>query len=87
MTKHRFIEILRTFFKERAYSIYDSETLEKEKLFSFLLYGWMIGFPLPVTFLSLDTLPYAEKELKKLFLIIRDMDDVFGSTLGKFDID
>ena len=80
-------EILRIFFKQRAFEIYDAETLEKEKLFSFFLYGWMLGFPLPVTFAALEALPYAENEIEKLLVMVRDMDDVFGKTLGQFDID
>ena len=80
-------DILKAFFKQSAFSIYDAETQEKEKLFAFLLYGWMIGFPLPVSFLGIDALPYAEKELEKLMLIIRDMDDMFGKTVSTFDLD
>ncbi len=80
-------EILKLFFKQRAFEIYDAETLEKEKLFSFLLYGWMLGFPLPVSFVALCALPYAENEMEKLLSIVRDMDDIFGKTLGQFDMD
>ena len=81
------IEILKAFFKEKAYSFYDAETQEKEKLFSFLLFGWILGFPMPSSLLSLKLLPYADEEISKLLLIVRDLDDQFGKALGQFDID
>ncbi len=80
-------EIIRIYLKGTATEYIDAETNELEKLFAFLLFAPLLGYPMPTTMTAMRLLPYTSHELELSLNIFRDSDDMFGKIAGMFDID
>jgi hypothetical protein len=90
---NRWIERIRLFFKDleiisgnKATEILEFELLELRNIFALLLFGSFVGMPAPPVHITLQLLPYMEKEVQLMLKRINVAHDALAevvSTLGE----
>jgi hypothetical protein len=73
--------------RENAVALTVVEMQELENIFALLLLGSFVGFPSPPTFLSVELLPFLEKELEILNKRAEDSTDMLAELTGILGID
>ncbi len=63
-----------------------TEVEELQNIFALLLLGSFIGLPSPPTFLSVELLPFMQKELEILNKRARNANDMFNEMFGALGI-
>lgn len=63
------------------------ELQEMENIFALLIIGSFVGLPSPPTFLSVELLPYMERELEILHRRAEDSSDMLAEMAGVLGID
>jgi len=63
------------------------ELRELENIFTLLLLGSFAGFAAPPTFLSIELLPYMERELRVMNLRAEESSDMLAELAGTLGID
>ncbi len=69
-----------------AVSYTEWEYKELENIFGLLTLGGAVGFPGPPTLLSLDLLPFMEREVLVLQARAREAEDPWGGLFSTFDV-
>ena len=84
---------LRTLFKEldashraSACALTVTEVEELRNIFALLLLGSFVGLPSPPSFLTVELLPYMEKELEILQRRAQDSNDMLAEMFGTLGI-
>jgi hypothetical protein len=90
---NRWIEKIRLFFKDletinsnKATDILEFELLELRNIFALLLFGSFVGMPAPPVHITLQLLPYTEKEVQLMLRRVNVAHDALAevvSTLGE----
>jgi hypothetical protein len=73
--------------RESLVSLTCLEVQELENIFSLLLMGSFIGLPAPPTFLSVELLPFMEREMRILHQRAEDAHDMLAEIMGTLGID
>jgi len=73
--------------RDSATALTVMEVEELENIFALLLMGSFVGFPSPPTFLSVELLPFMERELRVLHRRAKDSGDMFAEMCGTIGID
>lgn len=73
--------------RDNATALTVMEMEELENIFALLLMGSFVGFPSPPTFLSVELLPFMERELRVLNKRAKDSGDMFAEMCGTIGID
>lgn len=73
--------------RDNATALTVMEVEELENIFTLLLMGSFVGFPSPPTFLSVELLPFMERELRILNRRAKDSSDMFAEMCGTIGID
>jgi hypothetical protein len=73
--------------KEDAISFISKQLEEEENVFALLTMGVFSGIPSPPTGIVLRILPHMSREISIMVKKSAGLDDVFGATMGTFDID
>ena len=73
--------------RENATILTVMEVEELENIFALLIMGSFVGFPSPPTFLSVELLPFMERELRVLNKKAKDSSDMFAEMCGTIGID
>ncbi len=68
--------------RERLAALTCIEERELENIFALLLLGSFIGLPAPPTFLSVELLPFMERELQVLHQRAEDAPDTLAEMMG-----
>jgi hypothetical protein len=63
------------------------EVRELENIFALLLLGSFVGMPSPPTFLSVELLPFMEREIQVLHQRAEDTGDMLAEIAGTLGID
>jgi hypothetical protein len=63
------------------------EVQELENIFALLLLGSFVGFPAPPSFLSVELLPFMEREIRVLHRRAEDAGDMLAEIAGTLGID
>lgn len=61
------------------------ELKEIENVFSLLIFGAFTGLPSPPSFITLELLPYMEKEITIMINSSHDAKDILSTLAGTFD--
>jgi hypothetical protein len=90
---NRWIDKIRLFFKDletinsnKATDILEFELLELRNIFALLLFGSFVGMPAPPVHITLQLLPYTEKEVQLMLRRVNVAHDALAevvSTLGE----
>jgi hypothetical protein len=93
MKPSRWLEQIRLFFKDlqiisghRATEILDFEVLELRNIFALLLFGSFVGMPAPPVHITLQLLPFMDKDVQLMMRRINVAHDALAevvSTLGE----
>jgi hypothetical protein len=73
--------------RESLVSLTCLEVQELENIFALLLMGSFIGLPAPPTFLSVELLPFMEREMRILHQRAEDAHDMLAEIMGTLGID
>ncbi len=73
--------------RESLVSLTCVELQEMENIFTLLILGSFVGLPSPPTFLSVELLPYMERELEILNRRAEDSSDMLAEMVGMLGID
>jgi hypothetical protein len=73
--------------REDATSFIRKQLEEEENIFALLTMGVFSGIPSPPTGIVLRILPHMSREISVMIKRSANLDDVFGETMGTFDID
>ncbi len=73
--------------RDKATGILEFELKEMENVFVLLLLGSLVGFPSPPAAISIELLPYLEKEIKIMVSRADMAQDPLGMLLGMLEID
>jgi hypothetical protein len=73
--------------RESLVSLTCLEVQELENIFALLLMGSFIGLPAPPTFLSVELLPFMEREMRILRQRAEDSHDMLAELMGTLGID
>jgi hypothetical protein len=73
--------------RESLISVTCVELQEMENIFALLILGSFVGLPSPPTFLSVELLPYMERELEILHRRAEDSSDMLAEIVGVLGID
>ncbi|MGV8080822.1 MAG: hypothetical protein AB2L22_12305 [Syntrophales bacterium] len=68
--------------RERLAALTCIEERELENIFALLLLGSFVGLPAPPTFLSVELLPFMERELQVLHQRAEDAPDTLAEMMG-----
>lgn len=83
----RTLEVMQQVNREKATGMLEFELKELENIFSLLVLGGFVGMPAPPGPISLELLPYMERELI-VMLSRSDMAlDPLGSLMGFLEVD
>ncbi len=82
----RFLRAFGLGMRASAVSYTEWEYKELENIFGLLTLGEAAGFPGPPTLLSLDLLPFMERELLVLQSRAREAEDPWGGLFSTFDV-
>jgi hypothetical protein len=93
MNRRRWLERIRLFFADlrivnnnKATEILEFELLELRNIFALLLFGSFVGMPAPPVHITLQLLPFMEKEVKIMLQRVNVAHDALAeviSTLGE----
>lgn len=88
------LSLVKRFFKDFHKSQRESlvaltcvELRELENIFALLILSSFVGFSAPPTFLSVELLPYMERELRILNQRAEDASDMLAELVGTLGID
>ena len=94
MSLSRIVKSLRAVFSDigssqrnQVASLTVLELRELENIFALLLLGSFAGFPSPPSFISMELLPFLEKELEVLNDRAEDAGDMLAELAGSIGID
>jgi hypothetical protein len=73
--------------REKVTALTVMEMEELENIFALLLLGSFAGFPSPPTFLSVELLPYMERELQILCKRAKDCNDMLAEMCGTIGLE
>ncbi len=73
--------------RERLAALTCIEERELENIFALLLLGSFVGLPAPPTFLSVELLPFMERELQVLHRRAEDAPDSLAEMMGILGVD
>ncbi|HRR46957.1 MAG TPA: hypothetical protein P5172_06500 [Syntrophales bacterium] len=76
-----------TAHREQAVALTCLEVQELENIFALLLLGSFVGLPAPPTFLSVELLPFMERELRVLHQRAEDAHDMLAEMMGSLGVD
>jgi hypothetical protein len=82
-----FFSSFRTAHREQVIALTCVELNELENIFALLLLGSFVGFPAPPTFLSVELLPFLEREMNVLNQRAEDACDMLAQMMGTLGID
>jgi hypothetical protein len=83
----RILSDIGTAHREKAIALTSVELNELENIFALLLLGSFVGFPAPPTFLSVELLPFMEREMVVLHQRAGDASDMLAEMVGTLGID
>ena len=93
MKKPRFLEQLRLFFSDlqivnrnKATEMLEFELIELRNIFALLLFGSFVGMPAPPVHITLQLLPFMERDIQLMLRRINVAHDALAevvSTLGE----
>jgi hypothetical protein len=83
----RFFAHIGTAQREKAVALTCVELNELENIFALLLLGSFVGFPAPPTFLSVELLPFMEREMAVLHQRAGDASDMLAEMVGTLGIE
>ncbi len=83
----RFFSNVGTAQREKAIALTCVELNELENIFALLLLGSFVGFPAPPSFLSVELLPFLEREMAVLHQRAGDASDMLAEMVGTLGID
>ncbi len=78
---------METAHREQAVSLTCLEVQELENIFALLLLGSFVGLPAPPTFLSVELLPFMDRELRVLHQRAEDAHDMLAEMMGSLGVD
>jgi hypothetical protein len=78
----RFFSGFRAAHREKVIALTCVELNELENIFALLLLGSFVGFPAPPTFLSVELLPFMEREMSVLHQRAEDACDMLAQMVG-----
>jgi hypothetical protein len=94
MTPHSVFRFCRQIFsdisiaqRESLVSLTCLEAQEMENIFALLLLGSFVGMPSPPSFLSVELLPFMEREIQVLHRRAEDAGDMLAEIAGTLGID
>jgi len=73
--------------REQAAALTEFECRELENIFALLLLGSFVGLPAPPSFLSVELLPYMQREMDILHCRAQDSGDMLAELCGTLGID
>lgn len=73
--------------KEDSTSFIRKQLEEEENIFALITMGIFSGIPSPPTGIVLRILPHMSREISVMIKRSANLDDVFGETMGTFDVD
>ncbi|HOD98163.1 MAG TPA: hypothetical protein PLT63_05240 [Syntrophales bacterium] len=73
--------------REAAVSLTCLEVQELENIFALLLLGAFVGLPAPPTFLSVELLPFMDREIRILHQRAEDAHDMLAEMMGALGAD
>jgi hypothetical protein len=73
--------------RENLVSLTCFEVQELENIFALLLLGSFVGMPSPPSFLSVELLPFMEREIQVLHRRAEDASDMLAEIAGTLGID
>ncbi|MBS3780600.1 MAG: hypothetical protein KGY41_09415 [Desulfovermiculus sp.] len=73
--------------REQAASLTEFECRELENIFALLLLGSFVGLPAPPSFLTIELLPFMERELDVMHCRAQDSGDMLAELCGTLGID
>ncbi len=82
-----FISGFRAAHREKVIALTCVELNELENIFALLLLGSFVGFPAPPTFLSVELLPFMEREMNVLHQRAEDASDMLAQMVGTLGIE
>ncbi len=83
----KFFEIVVQVQRDKATDMLEFELKELENVFIVLLLGSFIGLPSPPAVMSLELIPYLEKEMHIMISRADMAQDPLGTLLSMLDID
>jgi hypothetical protein len=83
----RFFSGFRAAHREKVVALTCVELNELENIFALLLLGSFVGFPAPPTFLSVELLPFMEREISVLHQRAEDACDMLAQMVGTLGIE
>jgi len=81
------ISDIHTSQRENLVALTCVEVRELENIFALLLLGSFVGMPSPPTFLSVELLPFMEREIQVLHQRAEDAGDMLAEIAGTLGID
>ena len=94
MTPRSFVRLCRRVFadigiaqREGLVSLTCLEVQELENIFALLVLGSFVGLPAPPSFLSVELLPFMEREIQILHRRAEDAGDMLAEIAGTLGID
>lgn len=81
------ISDLDTAGRESLVSLTCVELQEMENIFALLVLGSFVGLPSPPSFLSVELLPYMERELELMHRRAEDSSDMLAEIIGVLGVD
>jgi hypothetical protein len=82
-----FFSTFRAAQREKVIALTCVELNELENIFALLLLGSFVGFPAPPSFLSVELLPFMEREMAVLHQRAGDACDMLAEMVGTLGID
>jgi hypothetical protein len=83
----KIFEIFDKGMREDATSFIRKQLEEEENIFALLTMSVFSGIPSPPTGIVLRILPHMSREISVMVKRSANLDDVFGETMGIFDLD
>ncbi len=78
-------EFLYGFFIESAVDLLEKEVYEQEDLYTLLLFSDLLGIPNPVSYYTLELLPYIAEDMENWEIRILRKEEVLAERFGKHD--
>ena len=78
-------EFLYGFFIESAVDLLEKEAYEQQDLYTLLLFSDLLGIPNPVSYYTLELLPYIAEDMEEWQIRMLRKEEVLAERFGKHD--
>ncbi len=78
-------EFLYGFFIESAVDLLEKEVYEQEDLYTLLLFSDLLGIPNPVSYYTLELLPYIAEDMENWEVRMLRKEEILAERFGKHD--